>query len=468
MADQSLQAFQLGASLFDRAQTQKRMMEQLQMQTADQIMRQRQADLQNKIQSKAYADALAESEAQNLEYDAFQNFNQQVSDFLNSTTEGAAMPALPRFKSKQFNQEATRLVNGLEPYSARAELIKKQTKVAALADQLEGKRYDNAIKYNAITRTADGKYIIDDALIAKKRDEEEKLNRASKVALTGSKYTKEGLKAALDRGDINQEEYTQYLPTARAEGGVVGQRAEKVINSLKNQGVITNEDEQLEAESFLLGPEGGKTPTDVLKSINAANSAVTELNDAFKKIQQFEQKYGANSFSEYVGPLDNPLLQAKGKFKGITAQEQKDAVGILNKIRLVRTDYQQNKFGATLTPSEERNLETVVSNPSRADYINVVDAFRNNLTSGVENKIWDYRYSPSIAPEIRKRYIGGARQKLGLTQPVAAAPSTEQPISPQDVFKNIRANRSQGGTIQPTTPPASNRVGRFEMFIEGQ
>ena len=50
MADETLQAFQLGASLYDRAQTQKRMMEQFQMQLADQQMRKEQADLQNKIQ----------------------------------------------------------------------------------------------------------------------------------------------------------------------------------------------------------------------------------------------------------------------------------------------------------------------------------------------------------------------------------------------------------------------------------
>ena len=64
MADETLQAFQLGASLYDRAQTQRRMMEQLQVQTADQLMRQRQADLQNKIQSNAYSQALQEQEAQ--------------------------------------------------------------------------------------------------------------------------------------------------------------------------------------------------------------------------------------------------------------------------------------------------------------------------------------------------------------------------------------------------------------------
>lgn len=87
MADETLQAFQLGASLYDRAQTQKRMMEQMQMQTADQLMRQRQYDLQNKIQSNAYAQALEEQTNQAAEYDTFQTFNQKVADFLNSTVE---------------------------------------------------------------------------------------------------------------------------------------------------------------------------------------------------------------------------------------------------------------------------------------------------------------------------------------------------------------------------------------------
>lgn len=195
MADETLQAFQLGASLYDRAQTQKRMMEQMQMQTADQLMRQRQYDLQNKIQSNAYAQALEEQTNQAAEYDTFQTFNQKVADFLNSTVEGAAMPALPRFKSKQFNQEATRLINGLEPYSARSELIKKQAKLAAFTDQLEAKRIDDARKYNALTRTSDGKYVIDDALIAQKRAEEEQLGKAAKISSVAGLASEEAIKA---------------------------------------------------------------------------------------------------------------------------------------------------------------------------------------------------------------------------------------------------------------------------------
>jgi hypothetical protein len=189
------------------------MMEQLQMQTADQIMRQRQADLQNKIQSKAYADALAESEAQNLEYDAFQNFNQQVSDFLNNATENGAMPALPRFRSKQFNQQATQIINGLEPYSARAKLIKEQTKLAAFTDELERSRIAEARKYNALTRTADGKYVIDDALIAKKRTEEEQLGKAAKISSVAGLASEDSIRAL----GLAPEIELQAIQTMRAK-----------------------------------------------------------------------------------------------------------------------------------------------------------------------------------------------------------------------------------------------------------
>ena len=118
---------------------------------------------------------MAEQEAQAAEYVTFQAFNQQVSDFLNKETEGGAMPALPRFKSKQFNQQATQIINGLEPYSARAKLIKEQAKLATFTDELERGRIVEARKYNAFTRTTDGKYVINDALIAKKKSEEEQL-----------------------------------------------------------------------------------------------------------------------------------------------------------------------------------------------------------------------------------------------------------------------------------------------------
>ena len=114
MADEFLQAFNIGASLYDRAQTQKRMTEQLQLQTAQQVMQQRSADLQNKIQQNAFGEAMKEQEAQVNELDLYQKFNNDYSNFLNSQEVGAALPVVPRFKSKTFNQEANKAMSGLE------------------------------------------------------------------------------------------------------------------------------------------------------------------------------------------------------------------------------------------------------------------------------------------------------------------------------------------------------------------
>ena len=422
MADETLQAFQLGASLFDRAQTQKRMMEQMQMQTADQLMRQRQYDLQNKIQSNAYAQALEEQANQAAEYDTFQAFNQQVSDFLNNTAEGASMPALPRFKSKQFNQEATRLVNGLEPYSARAELIKKQTKAAALADQLEGKRYDNAIKYNALTRTDDGKYVIDDAMIATKRAEEERTKKLRDMSLTGQRWTREGLKSALDSGTIDQQEYDQLLSTARVEGGVVEQRTQKNIKDLVDEGLLDPNNKVDVATASRAIRSNLKTPTKIIDSITASDSATNQLDNALQKIQAFNAKYGANAFDQYVGPVDEPLFRAEGKFKGLTAAEKQTARTIQQQIAQVVQNYRRGIFGQTLQPNEQKNMDDIVGTARGNDYLVLVGGFNDNLKSGLKRTISNYKFNADIPIDIKRThapeiFVSGQQQQAAPTAP---------------------------------------------------
>jgi hypothetical protein len=378
MADQSLQAFQLGANLFDRAQTQARMMEQFQIQTADQIMRQRQADLQNKIQSKAYADALAESEAQNLEYDAFQNFNQQVSDFLNSTTEGAAMPALPRFKSKQFNQEATRLINGLEPYSARAELLKKQAKLAAFTDQLEGKRIDDARKYGALTRTADGKYVIDDALIAKKRTEEEQLGKAAKISSVAGLASEDSIRAL----GLAPEIELQAIQTMRAKQAQKSpltaaladwqQSAEdqkdakfqvlKAAAAKSGQDIIVGPSGEFEFKKAL--PQQLQTQLfNGIKSANAAIELIDSINDSELK-NAFNVKGAARSLGQKIplvpkfgGGLNQSQLDVNQKFgilTGLSARGLLSETGRLTEGDAKRAERLLSYGFATSSPEQVR------------------------------------------------------------------------------------------------------------------
>jgi hypothetical protein len=171
------------------------MTEQLQLQTAQQVMQQRSADLQNKIQQNAFGEAMKEQEAQVNEFDLYQKFNNDYSTFLNSGEVGAALPVVPRFKSKTFNQEANKAMSGLEQYSRRAELIKQQSKFASLAEQREAERYADAREFNALTRTPEGKYIIDDELIKRKRLEKEQLGKASKISSVAGLGSEKAIKA---------------------------------------------------------------------------------------------------------------------------------------------------------------------------------------------------------------------------------------------------------------------------------
>ena len=396
MADQSLQAFQLGASLFDRAQTQQRMMEQMQMQTADQLMRQRQYDLQNKIQSNAYAQALAEQEAQAAEYDTFQKFNQQVAEFLNSTTEGAAMPALPRFKSKQFNQEATRLINGLEPYSARSELIKKQAKLAAFTDQLEAKRIDDARKYNALTRKDDGTYVIDDALIAKKRLEEEQLGKASKLG-GFARLGKEAVQSMIDAGQIPTEIASQALLAAEAgeksKMGAVGKNTDLFIEAAKAKAKASGQElspaKEAELRQTFIGG-GGR-----LKALEAKTAtkledefAVMETIDSLQDgIAEFESRYPGKKFTDFLGAIPTTEIKIRSLVQTEKDPMKQDALELLADFMGVVNRTARTTSGLNVTEGEGKRIAQEIGGSFDKNSIIKLDQFRKRIERSARGTI---------------------------------------------------------------------------------
>jgi hypothetical protein len=481
MADETLQAFQLGANLYDRAQTQSRLMAEMKRSAARSIIDTQGIELQNKIRDNQLTTGLAEQKnfsadlpkiqawqsayvQWNAKGDPTAAFPPPPSDLQSATglkmlgdMSGPVIQSLPMMQNRHYQQVA----NNKEMESLNSE-VKFLT---------ENGKSDIVLQYNSGVDPKTGQINLD----ARKaifdaanplRQEQARMKKLTAIGMAGQRNTKEGLKTLLDSGDITQQEYEQLLPTARTEGGVVAQRANQVLEGLKKQKIVQTDEDEINAKVFLGGPNQGKVPADVSKALTASNKAVVELDDVFKKLNAFESKYGKGSFSEYVGPLDAPVFNLKGKFKGLTTQEQEDARSIHNKIQLVVTDYQNNKYGATLTPSEERNIEKVVSTPSRNDYIQVISSFKTNLRSGAENSIWEYRFSPDIPYDIKKRYLEGARQKFGFEQaaPAApAAPATEQPVSAQDVFKNIRQNAPQVNPALSAEQPL--KIGRFGVTV---
>jgi hypothetical protein len=121
MADQSLEAFQLGASLYDRAQTQKRMMEQLQVQTAESVLQRRGMELQNKARDFDLTRALKNSED---EVDDVNNMNYNVEAvdtfFINPN---APFPTFKPVKAVKNQAILNQYRQQLDDFSTRRKLM---------------------------------------------------------------------------------------------------------------------------------------------------------------------------------------------------------------------------------------------------------------------------------------------------------------------------------------------------------
>ena len=413
-------------------------MDQVNMQLADQQMRKENYDIQNQVASNQLATGLAEQKKFSFDLPKIQAWQSAYVQWNAKGDPTAAFPAPPSDLQsatglKMLGDMSGPVIQSL-PMAQNRFLLEKAnaSQMAVLNKEIdflnENGKSDIPLQYNGgldpKTQQINPEFrAAIFAAAAPLRQEQAKLKNLTAIGLAGQRNTKEGLKDLLDSGGITQQLYEQLLPTTRTEGGVVAQRAEKVIKEFKNQGLIKNDSDESEATAYLMGAEQGKTPAPVIKSLNAANSAVIELDNAFKKLEDFEKKYGKGSFNEYVGPLDSPIFDLKGRFKTLTSQEQQDARAVHTKIQMVISDYRNQKFGQTLTDPEITSLEKVVSSPSRNDYTQVISTFRDNLRSGAENTIWDYRFSPSIPAGVKNRYLPGARQKFEFQQATPAAPA---------------------------------------------
>ena len=93
--ENQLQAVQLGASLYDRAQTQKRMMEQFNMQLADQQMRKEHYDIQNQVASNQLTTGLAEQKKFSFDLPKIQAWQSAYVQWNAKGDPTAAFPAPP-------------------------------------------------------------------------------------------------------------------------------------------------------------------------------------------------------------------------------------------------------------------------------------------------------------------------------------------------------------------------------------
>ena len=438
MADETLKAFELGASLYDRAQTQKRMMEQLQVQTAESLLNQQGMQLQNKIREDSLAEAIGERKAQVDEYNTFSTLGKQVSDYLNNSKPNAVFPVVPPFKSKTYRAEADKMLNNLEKYSARAELLKARERAETTSNTLKASTINKAIDAGAwIGFNEDGSPNID---VPKMNAYFEKVG-TSKIGQTEAKTT-----SLIGNLEVAKNNLIRLQQEGKDKGAI--ENAKMAYRKALDRERLDLEGEKVDILREKTGLEGEKV--DILRE--KANKTV-----GFKptKLDLDELEFseavlnGIKPLEPYLnqdlyGPTFNVRVKA-GEMSGAFGTER-EANQVYNNLR---SGALFKRGGKALTKSEIGVITSNIGNPTDSGFPDRVNTYKLLQARTLKDRIDKLRtqgisnnpqYSGYLA-DLEKK----ANEVLGVEE--EAAPATVTQPSTVQGGTRIRFD-SQGNMIQ--------------------
>lgn len=426
-----LPAIQLGASLADRARNYQLQVAHLALQQEQQSLASQQAALA--LQTQGYAlqhrkdqDAKLARDlpkvqdwhqrylAWNANGDPTAPFPEPPSDLesldaIKSVGDmtGPVLQSLPMAQNRYFTQQAVHQTLGQ---------INDDVKFAIEHGMGEIVRQNNSGLDDNL-RPDKKRWAAIQAAIAPERKKQQELKDLSTMSQIGVRIYIDELNDQFDRGEISEERYNQLRPYARTKGGVKQQNVEFQVEGLKESGIVSTPEQENDAKNYIRST-GGKLPSRVSKTFESANSSFPQLNDAMARVQEFNAKYGPKAFDEYIGPIDNPTFSLKGKFKGLTTEEQTQAKEILSQIKTVLADYRNGIYGASLTGTEKAEFKEAAGSAERADYLVAINGFNKALSNQLRHIVEDHKYTGDIQLDVKKRYAPNLFKN---------APSTSQP-----------------------------------------
>jgi len=140
--ENQLQAVQLGASLYDRAQTQKRMMEQLKLQTAESVIQRQGMELQNKMRDFELGRAMKNQEDELADVDNMASNVQSVDTFF--VDPNAPFPTFKPVRSAKNQGILNQYRQQLDDFSTRRRLMNGVQQTNNIVGKQLGKAIDFA------------------------------------------------------------------------------------------------------------------------------------------------------------------------------------------------------------------------------------------------------------------------------------------------------------------------------------
>jgi len=423
MADETLQAFQLGASLYDRAQTQKRMIDQVNMQLADQQMRKGQADLQNKIQLNAYNQALDEQSKLTDDYGNMQTNLQMRDEFFRNPK--AEFPKFLPVQSKANQNVMFQVSQQLDNYAPRARLQKS-------LQTIENKQLSDAADiqelYNVKAVTPEGS--IDQAVFDQympKLLETRKLKDYSQDVRAAFTQTDKTLPFEQRIGDAMAKAKERGKSSAEK---IQDRNAELAIGEYTS--AFGKPDEQTDAyirNNAFTGkwktPEG--TDQKRIRGDETISNSASMLTD---QLNNFEKQFGSGAIQKYVGLIDGKVEELKRKISSAKTEEEKQAYALLQRFQSNFNTVAFEKSGKAVTSQEMERLKAALGNIQSNNFADDVRNFASLAAEDYYGTIKSFKDQYRITPnQVRQANELVGKFKLPFTpfgqqQQSAPAPST--------------------------------------------
>jgi len=411
MADNTLEAFQIGASLYDRAQTQKRMMEQLQVQTAESVLQRQGMELQNKARDFELAGAIGERQAQVDEFDTFSSVGKQVSDYLDNPKPDAKYPTIPAFKSKQYRIEADRMINNLEKYSARAELLKARDRAETTSNTLKASTINKAIDAGAwIGFNEDGSPNIDVP----------KMNAYfAKVGMSKIGQTEARTESLLGNLEVSRSNLQRLISEGASQSAISAAKLAYQKEKNAAQLALDRDEFGLKKETQLGNLEVSKSNLQRLISEGASQSAISAARLAYQKEKDAAQlaldreEFG---YTQQKGAEEMGLKREELNLKQIRSSQLGEQIAI-NREKLLKsanpTQVKLNAFDNTTVNKiamDIANKDTiaeaikftidVLEDDERTDYVKI------NAANSIAKILNSAEGKDAVGVEEAKRLLG--------------------------------------------------------------
>ena len=417
MADETLQAFQLGASLFDRAQTQKRMMEQFNLQLADQAMRKEHYDIQNQVASNQLARGIEEQKKfavdlpkvqawqsafvqWNAKGDPTQPFPAPPSDLQSATglkmlgdMSGPVLQSLPMAQNRWYAKQA---------YDDQLNALNEDVKILRANGQ-----FDLVNQYNAGVGqdgkiNAEAAKAFQVAALPFKQEEETLKNVPADLRAELIQVPKDGkpISERIKIASQNLEAKKSSIPTA------VIKNTEYIIKSKIAAAEAAGaplSDAKIKKLRDEISQSGGKVkPLDqtISKKINNEFAVVEAVDSVLDNISDFEKRNNVD-FTNYLGVIPTNVDDLTSKIAKETDPKKLEALGFLSNFYGLLNEVGTTTSGLTVTAQEGKRIQGEIGSRLDKNSLVKLKAFRNRKEEdlrGVIQRNMD-RDLPSFAEE---------------------------------------------------------------------